>query len=183
MNYKKEFLTKNGKICLLRAADKNDAGIMIEVFRKTHEESDFLASYPDEMTMTVESEGEFLDGLYKSNNGIEVLAFVDGKAVGSAGISPVGKGYKRSHRAEFGVSVFSEFQGQGIGKALTAACIECAKTAGYSQVELEVVADNKVALSLYKSFGFIEFGRNPRAFRSRYSGWQENILMWLVLDE
>ena len=70
----------------------------------------------------------------------------------------------------------------GIGRELTLACIECAKKAGYSQVELDVVADNSRAVSLYESVGFREYGRNPRGFRSRVSGWQELVLMRLELD-
>lgn len=62
------------------------------------------------------------------------------------------------------------------------ACIECAKEAGYSQLELEVVSENSNAIALYKSMGFMEFGRNPRGFRSRYQGWQELILMRLELE-
>ena len=37
------------------------------------------------------------------------------------------------------------------------------------------------AITLYKSMGSMEFGRNSRGFRSRYQGWQELILMRLEL--
>ena len=86
------------------------------------------------------------------------------------------------HRAGFGVSVDRTYWGLGIGRALTEACIDCAKTAGYLQLELEVVAENERALSLYRSVGFIEYGRNPKGFRSR-RGWQELVLMRLDLEE
>ena len=36
-------------------------------------------------------------------------------------------------------------------------------------------------LHLYESEGFTEYGRNPRAFKSRYTGWQELVLMRLEL--
>ena len=45
--------------------------------------------------------------------------------------------------------------GLGIGRALTEACIECAKAAGFSQLELDVVAANTAALRLYESVGFV----------------------------
>ena len=45
-----------------------------------------------------------------------------------------------------------------------------------------MVADNASAIALYKSVGFVEYGRNPRGFRSRFTGWQELVLMRLELD-
>ena len=41
-----------------------------------------------------------------------------------------------------------EYWGLGIGRALTEACIEYAKRAGYAQLELEVVAENSSAIGL-----------------------------------
>ena len=70
-------------------------------------------------------------------------------------------------------------QGGKIGRALTEACLECAKKAGYLQIELEVVAENRAALALYQSVGFVEYGRNPKGFLSRQNGWQTLILMRL----
>ena len=71
--------------------------------------------------------------------------------------------------------------GLGIGRALTEGCIECARTAGYVQLELEAVAENESALALYRSVGFQEYGRNPKGFRFRLTGWQELVLMRLEL--
>ena len=61
------------------------------------------------------------------------------------------------------------------------ACIECAKDAGYTQLELNVVAENERAVALYKKMGFVEYGRNPRGFNSRVSGYQEVVYMLLEL--
>jgi ribosomal protein S18 acetylase RimI-like enzyme len=66
---------------------------------------------------------------------------------------------------------------------LTKACIQCAKEAGYRQLELNVVAENERAISLYRSLGFVEFGRNPKGFNSRITGYQELIYMRLELEE
>ena len=66
---------------------------------------------------------------------------------------------------------------------MTEACIACARAAGYVQLELEAVAENERALALYRSLGFVEYGRNPKGFRSRLSGWQELVLMRLELEE
>ena len=98
-----------------------------------------------------------------------------------AGIVAVGGKYKTKHRAEFGISVEKAYWGLGIGRELAEACIECAKIAGYEQLELDVVSDNAAAVNLYKNLGFVEYGRNPKGFRSRRTGWQELVLMLLPL--
>ena len=102
--------------------------------------------------------------------------------MGSAGINCIGRKEKIRHRAEFGISVDKAYWGLGIGRALTKACIECAGRAGYVQLELEVVAENGIAIALYESVGFEEYGRNPKGFRSRFTGWQEVVLMRLDME-
>ena len=74
-------------------------------------------------------------------------------------------------------AVSQAYWGIGLGKALTKACMQCAKDAGYAQLELNVVAENQRALSLYQSLGFEAFGRNPKGFQSRSGGFQEVIYM------
>ena len=182
MKYERTLILKNGKSCLLRSAGPADAEALLGTFIRTHEETDYLLTYPEENGHTTEEEQKFLEGLENDDKGIEILAFVDGKAVGSAGINRVGAKEKIRHRAEFGISVEKAYWGLGIGRALTKACIDCAKEAGYSQMELEVVSENRAAISLYESVGFKEYGRNPKGFRSRITGWQELVLMRLELE-
>lgn len=87
-----------------------------------------------------------------------------------------------SIRCSFGVSILKEYWGKGIGRALTEASIECAKKAGYSQMELDVVKDNERAVRLYKSLGFTEYGENERGFKNREGEYQSVVLMKLNLD-
>ena len=183
MKYQKTILLKDGRECILRNGTSEDAQAVLDIFLLTHEQTDFLASYPDESTHTVEEEAKFLQGQTDSENGIEILAEVNGKIAGLAGISCVGPKSKIRHRAEFGISIDKAYWGLGIGRALTAACIDCAKAAGYAQIELSAVAGNAHAIALYESFGFTEYGRNPLGFRSRTDGWQELVEMRLVLDD
>lgn len=181
MKYEKIVTLKDGRHCILKNATVLDAEEVCRSFRQTHEETDFLLTYPDESRMTVERESEYLSKKEASASEIEICAFIDGKVVGCAGVDAIGEKEKIKHRAEFGVSVERAYWGLGIGRALTAACIECAKSAGYEQLELDVVSDNISAINLYKSFGFVEYGRNPKGFRSRISGWQTLVLMRLEL--
>lgn len=181
MKYNKEVTLKNGKTCLLRNGDRADGRQVFEVFHQTHAETDYLLSYPDENSFSAEQEADFLAGKTASPNEIEICAVVDGRIVGTAGIEAVGSKDKVKHRAELGIAIEKASWGLGIGKALMEACIDCARQAGYAQLELDVVAENTAALTLYKKLGFVEFGRNPKGFRSRLTGWQELVYLRLEL--
>lgn len=178
MEYYKLITLKGGRECCLRSGTESDGAAVYDNFNLTHSETDYLLAYPDENSFTAEQESKFLNTKAESENEALIVAAVDGAIVGTAGIDAVGGKYKVSHRAEFGISIAKDFWGLGIGKALTAACIECAKAAGYTQLELSAVAANEGAIALYKKAGFIEYGRNPRGFRSRVTGdYQELVYM------
>ena len=182
MKYNKTITLKDGRSCVLRNGTEQDGQAVLDIFILTHAQTDYLLTYPDETTHTAEQEAQFLREKTDREDEIELLAEVDGIVVGTAGIGSIGRKAKIRHRAEFGISVDQAYWGLGIGRALTEACIECAKEAGYAQLELEVVAGNATAISLYQSVGFTEYGRNPRGFRSRLTGWQELVLMRLELN-
>ena len=106
-------------------------------------------SYSDENTFDENKEAEYLNEKKESSNEIEIIAIINEKIIGTAGIEAVGSQYKLKHRADFGISILKEYWGIGLGKALTKACIQCAKEAGYEQLELNVVSENTRAISLY----------------------------------
>ena len=182
MEYNTSVTLKDGRACILRNGTASDGQALLDVFNLTHEQTDYLLTYPGEHSYTAEQKAAFLQEKTDSADEIELLAELDGEVVGCAGINCVGRKEKIRHRAEFGISVDKAYWGLGIGRALTEACIECAKKAGYIQLELEVVAENRSARGLYESAGFVEYGRNPKGFLSRFTGWQEVVLMRLDMD-
>ena len=181
MKYTKKVFLKNNKKCLIRNATGEDAQEVLNIFLLTHDQTDFLASYKDEISFDTAFERQFLTDRECADRQVYLCAIIDGHIVRTANVDSIGEN-KVKHRAELGVAIDKAFCGIGIGRALITACIECAKEAGYSQLELEVVSENRNAIALYESIGFTEFGRNPRGFRSRYQGWQELISMRLELD-
>ena len=172
---------KDGVELLVRNAVASDARALRDVMQRTHSETDYLLSYADEQSADDEQEARALAEMECSDNEVELVAVVDGRIVGSAGVEAAGSRRKVAHRARFGISVLKEQWGMGIGRALTEACIDCARRAGYAQLELDVVADNQRAMSLYRRAGFEEYGRNPRGYRSASVGYQELVHMRLEL--
>ena len=177
MQYNKTVTLKDGRTCHLRNGTAADGADVLAVFHQTHAETDYLLTYPDENHMTEEQESTYLVEVTASPNAIEICAVVDGNVLGTAGFSPVGGAEKLRHRAEFGIAIREDSWGLGIGRALTEACIDRARQAGYAQLELDVVAENASAIALYQTCGFVEYGRNPKGFRSRTAGWQTLVLM------
>ena len=158
-----------------------DGQAALDNFILTHEQTDYLLTYPDENTMTAEQEGRFLQKKTDSETEVEILAEVNGVVAGLAGIDTVGGRDKIRHRADFGISIDRQYWNLGIGTELLHACIDCARKAGYEQIELSVVAENETAITMYRKAGFEEYGRNPRGFKSRLTGYQELIYMRMEL--
>ena len=181
MRYAKTVLLAGGQELLVRNGVASDARALRETTQRTHAQTDYLLSYPDEQRADDEQEARLLAETERSNNEVELVAGVDGQIVGSAGVTVVGGRRKVAHRARFGISILKEYWGMGIGRVLMDACIDCARRACYAQLELEVVADNERALSLYRRTGFEEYGRNPRGYRSAAAGDQELVHMRLEL--
>ena len=177
MKYHRIIALKDGRACVLRQGTAQDAEGVLRNFMLNHAQTDFLTTYPDEIGFTMEQEAQYLQNKADRPDEVELVAEVEGSIVGQAGIRVLGRADKVKHRATFGISIDRDFWHLGIGRALTKACIQLAKQAGYLQLELEAVADNERALGLYESEGFVEYGRNPKGFRSRFTGWQALVLM------
>ncbi|MBL8524102.1 MAG: GNAT family N-acetyltransferase [Betaproteobacteria bacterium] len=84
-----------------------------------------------------------------------LVAEIDGKVIGNAGLHAVGPSPRRRHAAHLGMSVHDDWQRRGAGAALMAALIDLADNwLQYTRLELTVYTDNDGAIALYKKFGF-----------------------------
>ncbi|MDB4966543.1 MAG: hypothetical protein JWN44_2232 [Myxococcales bacterium] len=103
------------------------------------------------------------------------VAEAAGRVVGLAGLHV--KDGKRHHVAWVGLAVHDAFARRGIGRALTLALLDVADNAlNLVRVELEVFADNDRAIKLYRDLGFVEEGRQRKAF-FRGGAFVDGILM------
>ena len=60
MRYEKTVQLKNSLPCRIRAAEEADGAAVLEALLEVKRETDFLVGYPEECTLTAESEGAFL---------------------------------------------------------------------------------------------------------------------------
>ena len=101
MRYVRAVELKCGLELLVRNAVASDARALRDIMQRTHAETDYLLSYPDEQSSDDEQEARSLAETERSDNEVELVAVVDGKIVGSAGVTAVGSRRKVAHRARF----------------------------------------------------------------------------------
>ena len=178
MDYKsKEIQLKNGRICLLRRPEESDAEALIEYLKITSGETPYMVREPEEVTVTLEEERDFLRKSAEDPLGLMLSAFVDGKFVGNCSFAAVSRLGKMRHRCKAGISLYREFWSLGIGTALMREVVDAARAAGFEQMELDAVSTNTPAIALYKKLGFETIGTIPCGFKFRDGTYGDLLLM------
>ena len=114
---------------------------------------------------------------HASTRQVQLVALVNGRVVGNAGLHPVNDNPRQKHVCSLGISVAEAYQGRGVGRALMNACLDFADNwANYPRVELTVHADNVRAVKLYESLGFHYEGR-MRDYSFREGGYVDAFFM------
>lgn len=172
---------KNGFKVVLRGLTEDDAEAQVDHLKAIYGESDFMLRYPEEFSGNLEDQRAFIRRSIRSERDFHILAFLDGKLIGDAGVHTVFTGQKCRHRAEIGISIRKEYWDLGLGTAMLQAVIEQTKANGFEQIELGVYEDNAAAVHLYEKFGFKKIGATPRAFKLKDGTYRDEILMVLIL--
>ncbi|MER7948715.1 GNAT family N-acetyltransferase [Streptomyces sp. NPDC096079] len=97
----------------------------------------------------------------RAGDGALRVARADGRVVGLGYWLRYARPTHRPHADLEKLAVDPAAQGLGVGRALTAALIADARTAGIEVLTLDARGDNAHALRLYRSLGFTEYGRLP----------------------
>lgn len=172
----KRVTLKNGQTCVLRSPRVEDAEDLITYMKVTAAESSFLLRYPEEITMTKEGEETFIRGINEAEDSFMIIALVDDKHAGNCSLSATGSRIRIRHRCNVAIALYEEFCGLGVGTSMLELLLEQAKTMGFEQVELEVVARNERAIALYQKIGFEQVGCIPTAMRHK-DGTYDDLLM------
>ena len=173
----KEILLKNGRTCLLRRPEESDAEMLIEYLKVTSGETRNFAREPEEISMTVEEEREYIRRIREAPRTLHLLAEVDGVFAGSSSFDAQRDRMRTRHRCLVGISLFQKFCGIGIGTALLSEILRCAEIAGYEQAELDVVSTNTPAVGLYRKLGFETMGTMPHALKYKDGTYADFLFM------
>lgn len=160
MRINEKIVNVRGHELLLRNATEDDAEMLLDYLRVTCGETRFLVKEPEEITLTLEQEKEFIKKNNNSESNLLIIGFLDGEYVGNCSLMGMDLSRYR-HRARMGIALFQKYTGMGIGRAMIEKLVAVAKEKGLEQIELEVVADNERAIALYKKMGFEIYGTMP----------------------
>ncbi|MBR6536533.1 MAG: GNAT family N-acetyltransferase [Lachnospiraceae bacterium] len=150
----------NGHELILRNAKEEDAQMLISSLKTLCGETPFLAKEPEEITLTVEEEIEFIRTQNESEGNLFLIGFCDGVYVGNCSFMGMSL-CRNKHRVSMGIALLQKYTGCGIGIKMIETLVAVAKEKGIEQMELEVVTRNERAIGLYQKMGFEIFGTMP----------------------
>ncbi len=173
----REFVLKNGKICLIRRPKAEDAERIVRYQRESSGETPYLIVGPEDITQTIEEQAERIERWNASPCQLRLMAAVEGELAGVAIV--YGSGFQRRlrHRCTVDITLYQKFCGIGIGTVLLEELLKAAAVAGYEQAELEVVSANTPAIALYQKLGFKETGVVPCALKYADGSFADFLLM------
>ena len=168
---------KKGNGIILRSAEENDAGNLIDFLKITAAETPFLIREPDEITLSLKQEQAFIKSKKDSENELLLIAEIGGRHIGNCSLMSIGEYKRYRHRCNIAIALYKEYSGLGIGKAMLETVLDIAQKVGYEQAELEVIADNKPAIALYEKLGFKIYGTFPNNMKYEDGSYADSYWM------
>jgi RimJ/RimL family protein N-acetyltransferase len=150
---------KSKKPFIVREANDTDAAAIKNIVNSVAPEKYFVVpeSSREDWNKTIEE--------IKNRKGLTAVAQVNEETVGIAYLVR-GKFDKNSHVGFLGISILKKFRGIGIGTAMMNYLIEWAKDQEEPEkISLIVFSTNKVAISLYRKFGFKIEGVSKKQYK------------------
>lgn len=175
--------TRTGQKLIIRYPESRDSLQVWRYFNKISAEKTFITFQGEKITK--KNEAKWLDSKIREisqKKCVFLSVFVDNKYSGSSEITL--KERTGKHIGSLGITLAPEIRGQGIGKLLMNLVISEAqkKLPGLKMITLDCFANNEIALKLYRSLGFIEYGRLPKGLNYRGS-FVDEVSMYKIIDD
>ncbi len=176
-----KLILRDGRRCLIRSAEPEDAPLMLQYMKIMLGETPFLLRLPEEFNYTPEEEARILAGRKEDPRSLMLAAELDGQIIACADVCSHGAKSRVRHRGELGISVRKDYWHQGIGSALMERLIRFSGEAGYEQIELTVESKNLRAIKLYLKNGFTVYGTRPHGMKYPDGSYDNDYLMIKML--
>jgi RimJ/RimL family protein N-acetyltransferase len=168
----------SGAVVRLRAATEADAAALVALMAAETAERVYGVMERDELNRDEAKERQRIQRYTEDATSLLLVAEADGAVVGSLDFSTPPLRRMR-HSGRLGLSVAPAWRERGIGRALLATLLEWARAhPTIEKVTLGVLATNARAIHLYQALGFVEEGRQVRAFRLSPDEYVDDVLMY-----
>ena len=171
------YKASNGTIFMIRTAVPGDAEKVTEFTRTILGEAPYLLTSLDEFTITAKQQRQLLQDIHEDSGKLALLAEHESEVIGYLDFH---NGHRKriKHQGSFGMSVKKEARNQGVGTALVKILLQWAENSTLiEKICLDVFADNKHAIKLYKKFGFKEEGIKRNAIKNTDGTYQDMVMM------
>ncbi|MCZ7604185.1 MAG: GNAT family N-acetyltransferase [Melioribacteraceae bacterium] len=163
-----------GEKVILRAINKEDVSELIEI----HNDLDIKKQamfHP--FPISLDQDIEWFENITRDKSNRSIYFAIDDKETNNfVGYTSLRNINWINRNCSFGISLLPKMQGKGFGKEATSLVINYAiKNLNLHKVQLEVIADNKTAIELYKNLGFVEEGILREQFY--FDGFYFNVIL------
>jgi transglutaminase-like putative cysteine protease len=173
-----QFTTKTGTAFHVRTALPDDAAQLMAFCQAVGGEAKYILTQSDEFTSNEEEERKWIQSHLDQPGQLALVAEASGCLVGLLSFEN-GQRRRNAHQGTLGMSVRENWQRMGVGTALLRCLLDWAEANPLiEKVGLAVFSDNLPAISLYRKFGFIEEGRQPRQIKLGSDAYQDLVLMY-----
>ena len=171
------FKVKGGKEIIIRTAKVSDAEEFLILGKSIMDEEVFSLTQSDEINLTLEQEGQWLQSNIENENHLVLVAETGGRIVGQLDFS---NGHRKriAHTGEFGMGVHKAWRGLGIGSMLLQVMLDWAgKHPLLEKVNIRVHSTNKRAILMYEKHGFKKEGLLLKNLKYDKNNYVDVVLM------
>lgn len=172
------YSAKDGRTLILRQPTAGDAADLIAYSKRVFASTDQLLTTPEEYTLSVEAEINWINSINNSPNSLLLIAVTQQSIVGF--LFFIGNTKRKTrHTGEFGMSIHPDYRRIGLGQALVERLMEWAgKNTLIEKLTLQVFSSNTPAIQLYQKMGFVEEGRHINAAKQENGDYTDIIQMY-----
>ncbi|MGD8506432.1 MAG: GNAT family protein [Candidatus Bathyarchaeota archaeon] len=172
---KRKVKLKDGREVILRLMAIDDKERLLEMFSSMSKEALRWSMAPYTR--------EVIERWVKNiQNLIPLVAEHDNLMIGYAGIMKLPHPRLKGN-GDLAMYIHQDFQGVGLGTIMTELLVNLAKEHGMHRVGLYVIADNKIAIHLYKKLGFEVEGNMKDSFFGEDGKYHDVLIMGRILNE
>ncbi|MFB6317840.1 GNAT family N-acetyltransferase [Saccharicrinis sp. FJH54] len=164
-----------------REVELSDAVQLIGFMKGVLGETPFLRYEPEEFSMNVKQEEDFISN-FILNRSLKMILALHGKEIIAIGSIEGNHLKKFRHNGEYGIVVKKAWWNKGIARDITTMLLDWARdNAVLKKINLHVHSGNTIAIAFYRKVGFREEGRILRDFYYNKT-YYDTLIMGLNVD-